>query len=56
MTSHPDTYGDFVAWRDAHDGEPVTIGDAARYFTGTPFAVLAAWWKKDRQAQQAGDG
>ena len=50
--SKPDTYEDFVAWRDSHDGEQVTAGDAMRWFTGTPLTRLAEWWKRD-QADQA---
>jgi hypothetical protein len=51
MTRKPDTYEDFVAWRDARDCEAVTVGDAMRYFTGTPLPVLLQWWKRDQAGQ-----
>ena len=49
----PDTYDDFVAWRDEHDGEQVTVGDAMRWFTGTPAATILLWWKHDKEQQES---
>ena len=47
MTGMPDTYEDFVVWRGARDCGPTTVGDAMRYFTGTPLEMLLQWWKRD---------
>lgn len=44
----PDTYEDFVAWRDSRDCIPTTVGDAARWFTGTSLATLCEWFARDR--------
>jgi hypothetical protein len=51
-----DTYEDFAAWRNLppptlRDDGFVTMGDAMRYFTGTPIVVLAEWFKRWKAEQ-----
>lgn len=53
MRTRPDTYDDFVEWRDERHDEKVTVGDAMRWFTGTSLERILEWWKRD-QAEQEG--
>lgn len=48
-----DTYDDFVAWRDDHANDAVTVGDAMTWFTGTPLDTLLAWWSRDERENVA---
>ena len=50
-----DTYQNFAAWREEvtarrPDGH-VTVGDAMRYFTGTPIPVILDWFSRWRDSQ-----
>ncbi len=47
------TYDDFVAWRDEHHDQRVTVGDAMRYFTATSLETILQWWERDRAEQDA---
>ncbi len=55
MTPRADRYEDFAAWRKEPttrraDGH-VTVGDAMRYFTGTPIPVILDWFSRWRDSQ-----
>ena len=47
------TYDDFVAWRDEHHDQHVTVGDAMRYFTATSLEMILQWWTRDQAEQDA---
>lgn len=53
MSGKVDTYEDFVRWRDETSDQQPTVGDAMRYFTATPLDMILAWWKQDREEQEA---
>ncbi len=52
MTGKVHLYEDFAAWRTAAAGQPQTVGDAMRRFTGTSLETILSWWSQHQDEQR----
>lgn len=52
MTGKVHVYEDFAAWRTAAAGQPPTVGDAMRRFTGTSLETVLSWRSQHQDEQR----